>query len=382
MLLALLCAAILTSVWVYCLPLGRVARGQNDFLAFYAGAKLAGTPELYSAEAAKQWQAKVADIWLPAVVYIRPPFYAAMLKPLAALPYRAAYAVFQALNLAALASFLWMHARRDPLLLTLGGASIPVATAFANGQDILLMIWILAAARALERRKKHFWAGLLLSLLAIKFHIFVFVPLVMLAGKRWSMLAGSALGGSVLFGVACALQGWNWAPGYLRFLETPQITPTPMTMPNLRGLAMALAGDGSRAAGVLELALAAAVTLALLYVLRKSRDFGASLAAAVVAGLLIGRHAYVQDCCLLLLVPALAPALAKSRTVALAALAPPVYFLLLANSAVSVLAPLSLLCLFGTIAFETVSEGASAGVQLVRGRAMNIIETRGVPRPL
>ena len=41
---------------------------------------MAGTRDLYSASAAKAWQAQLADVWLPAVIYIRPPFYAAMLK--------------------------------------------------------------------------------------------------------------------------------------------------------------------------------------------------------------------------------------------------------------------------------------------------------------
>lgn len=361
-------------------------RGQNDFLAFYAGAKLAGTPELYSAAAAKQWQAKVADVWLPAVIYIRPPFYAAMLKPLAMLPYRAAYALFQALNLAALAAFLWTRARRDPLLWALGAVSIPVATAFANGQDILLLIWVVVAACELERRGKHFWAGLVLSLLAIKFHIFIFVPLVILLHKRWNMLAGGALGGCVLFTVASMLQGWNWPAGYLRFLQTPELTPTPMTMPNLRGLAMALApalsSESSRAALMLEIALAAAVVIALLAAVWKASDFGAAMAAAVIAGLLVGRHAYVQDCCLLLLVPVLAPAYRRSRVMALTMLAPPVYFVLLASAPLSALAPLGLVALFAAIVFEAVWGDTPVFAADLSGAPVSTMETQGVPRPL
>ena len=353
---ALLFAVSLTALWTCALPLRRVERGQNDFLALYSGAKLVGTPALYSESAAKDLQTKLANIWLPAVIYTRLPFYAALLKPLAALPYRLAYWLFQMLNLAALAIFLRSWGRRDPLLCVLGGISIPVITAFANGQDVLLLVLLCAAAWELERRQKLFLAGLVLSLLAIKFHLFLFIPAILLLGKRWRMLSRATLGALALLAISAALQGWDWPSGYLQLLRSSEITPTAITMPNLHGLLTATIGDLPR----VELILSALVAIVLISAALRIRDLGPALALAIVAGLLTSHHAYVQESCLLLLIPVLAPGFVWTRRLALALLAPPVYFLLAASGPVSALVPLGILALFATIAWEAVQHAAPA----------------------
>ena len=352
---AILFAASLTALRIYFLPLGRVLRGQNDFLSLYAGAKLSGTPYLYSLPAAKDVQQSAANIWLPTVIYSRPPLYAALLKPIGALPYRTAYAIFEALNLAALCVFLWCWARRDRLLLILGAISIPVATAFANGQDVLLLVLLCAAAWELDRRGKSFWCGAILPLLSIKFHFFLFIPAVLIVQKRWRMLSGAALTGGVLFLVAAVAQGWNWPAEYAHFLRTAEITPTGFTMPNMRGLLIATVGDRPR----LEWILAAALAVIVIYAVARIRDFGPALALAIAAGLLTSHHAYVQDASLLLLIPVMAPNLRRSRKIALALIAPPIYFLLMADGPVSGAMPAGLLVLFAVIAAEAVRKDAS-----------------------
>jgi hypothetical protein len=359
--LALVFALSLTAIWVCALPLGRVLRGQNDFLALYSGAKLAGTPALYSVSAAKDLQAELGHIWLPAVIYTRPPFYAVLLKPLTALPYRVAYGLFQALNLAALAAFLWFWARRDKLLCVLGGVSIPVVTAFANGQDVLLLVLICAAAWELERRQRLFLAGLLLSLLAVKFHLFLFVPVVLLVHQRWRMLWGGVVGAAALLGVSAIFQGWDWPAGYIRLLRSPEITPTPITMANLHGLLMATVGDLPRVELILAALVAFVVIWSLLCATPGIRGFGPALALAIVAGLLTSHHAYVQDSCLLLLIPVLAPEYMWTRRIALALLTPPAYFLLMADGPVSALVPLGIVALFAMLAWEA-ARGRTATV--------------------
>ncbi|HEY3742545.1 MAG TPA: hypothetical protein VGL53_22000, partial [Bryobacteraceae bacterium] len=64
----------------------RVIRGQNDFAALYAGGKLAGTPDLYSRTANLALIQSTIGMTMDTVVYTRPPFYAALLKPLTSLP--------------------------------------------------------------------------------------------------------------------------------------------------------------------------------------------------------------------------------------------------------------------------------------------------------
>jgi len=350
--LALVLATGLTLLWIHFLPLDRVLLGQNDFLAFYAGAKLSGTPLLYSAVTARRLQESVANIWVPAETFIRPPFYAALLRPFAALPYRAAYDLFETLNLAALFAFLWFGARGDRLLCVLGGISIPVATALANGQDILLLLLVCLGGWRLEQREKPFWAGLVFSLLAIKFHLFLFVPAVFLLRKRWRTLAGTAAGGMALFAVGALLEGWNWPLRYLELLRTPAITPVSFTMPNLRGLLRATVGDAIGDVIGVEVLLTALVALLFIWVTLRTPDLGQGLALAVAAGLLTSYHAYVQDACLLLTIPVFAPGLEWTRRITLALLAPPLYFLLMAEGPVSAALPLGIVALFTAIAWE------------------------------
>ena len=68
--------------------------GHNDFSTFYAGAKLARTPALYNHEIVRR---TVRAGWPDSPeqeVYLRAPFYAVLLSPLAALPYRTALLIF------------------------------------------------------------------------------------------------------------------------------------------------------------------------------------------------------------------------------------------------------------------------------------------------
>lgn len=346
--LAFLLAAGLTLLWTRHLPLDRVRLGQNDFLGLYAGAKLVGTPLLYSAAAVYKLQEDAAGISLPAVLYSRPPFYAALLRPVAALPYREAYFDFEGLNLAALFAFLWFGARRDKFLWVLGGISIPVATAIANGQDVFLLLLICLGGWKLEQRHKSFWSGLVFSLLAIKFHFFLFIPIALLLRKRWKMLAGTATGGVALFAGSAWLQGWDWPVVYLKFLRMPGITPAPFPAPNLHGLLSATTGDPA----IVELLFTALIALALIWITLRTPDLGPALALAVVAGLLTSYHAYIQDACLLQTIPVFAPRLNWSRRIALSLLAPPLYFLLMADGPLSAALPLGIVALFVAMAWE------------------------------
>jgi hypothetical protein len=121
------------------------------------------------------------------VVYTRPPFYAALLRPLAALAYHVAYAAF---SIATLGSILWFvigFSKECPSLPFFAAISIPLLTALCNGQDTPLLLAILGGSILLTRRKMEFLAGLVLSLCAIKFHLFLFPPILLLVKKRWRM---------------------------------------------------------------------------------------------------------------------------------------------------------------------------------------------------
>src|SRR5262245_27529184 len=89
----------------------RIIYAQNDFVQLYAGARLVGSSNLYNNAAVEQIQQEVSGMQSGFIHYIRPPFYAFFLRPLAWIPYRAAYVLFQVINLLC---FAWFLARFVP----------------------------------------------------------------------------------------------------------------------------------------------------------------------------------------------------------------------------------------------------------------------------
>jgi hypothetical protein len=173
---------------------GRVLTGQNDFVQLYTGATLVGTPDLYSRPANLALIKSILGFTMESVVYTRPPFYAALLKPLALFPYLAAYALF---SLATLGGALWFvirFGRECSALPVFAAFSLPLMTALCGGQDTPFLLPILGASILLTRSKRDFLAGLVLSLCAIKFHLFLFIPVLLLLKRRWGILRGGACG--------------------------------------------------------------------------------------------------------------------------------------------------------------------------------------------
>jgi len=329
----------------------RFLPGQNDFVQLYAGARLSGTPQLYNPEASKKVHLEVLGLWLQSVYYSRPPFYALLLRPLGKLPYPVAYWLFQALSFGAFAAFLWIWAPRCRELLLFTSLCLPVLSNFLTGQDLAFAL--LAAALAIEsmRRGRDFAAGLLLSICAIKIHLFGLVPVVLLLHKRWTVLAGGALGGAAMLTASFASDGWDWPRRYLALLANPDLHPGPEHMPTLRGLLFAFTGYEMPWTLI---ALSIVVTAAVVYIAWRS-DLEFALAFALVGGLLIGYHAYLQDCMILLLVFVLV--LEHSRWVPLRgamalALTPPLFLFLTAGRPWNAAVPLALLALLAMAAIK------------------------------
>lgn len=324
---------------------GRALKGQNDFTQLYAGAKLAGTGNLYSRAANLAAIQQIHGFTMDTVVYTRPPFYAALLVPLAHLPYLAAYGIF---SLAMLGSFLWFvihFAKECPSLPFFGAMSIPLLSALCNGQDAPLLVAILGGSMILTRRKRDFLAGLVLSLCAIKFHLFLFLPILLLTKKRWRILGGAAVGITLLTGLGALVTGANSLRQYIDVLRDPWINPSANEMPNLHGLAAALHGDLR-----LEILLVASVLLAFLWMSQRTDNFEFLFAAALVCGLLVSFHAGISDA--LVLFPAFvmaAGACASEPLQATAAviLTPIPYFMTLAGAPYSAALPGALLLLVG-----------------------------------
>ena len=323
----------------------RALKGQNDFSAFYAGGRLAGTPDLYSRPANIAMVRKVTGVTMPAVVFIRAPFYAAVLKPLSLLPYRLAYAIF---TLAGLASVVWFVVRFStecPSLPFFAAMSIPVIDALCDGQDTPLLLLFLGAAMLLARRKGDFLAGLVLSLCAIKFHLFLLLPVALLLHRRWRMLAGGASGILFLCGLGAIVNGPAALLQWLRILRDPSVGFAAAVMPNLHGLAAAAHADPR-----LEIMLTAAVLAASLWAVSRVDSFELVLAISIVAGLLVNFHSGISDDVLLLVVFVAVTAHYSSapvRSLIALLLTPIPWFMVLAGPPYNAVVPAALLVLVG-----------------------------------
>jgi hypothetical protein len=319
----------------------RVLEGKNDFVAFYTGAKLAGTPDLYSADANMRVIEETVGGTMVHTLYLRHPFYAAVLMPLAWLPYQWAYAVFTAATLGAFLWFVIRFQRECPSLPVFAAFSVPLALAEANGQDPTFLIAAIGASILLSRVGRDFASGAALSLCILKPHLFLFVALLLVLKKRWRMIAGGLAGtaGLTVFGVA--VNGLDSMLGWFRVIRNPWINGAAEGMPNLHGL-VAMLG----APGWLEAVLIAVTIAAFLWLVHKSDSYELLFAAALLCGLLANNHAAISDDLLLIPVMVLvtgATPWVPLRVTSALILTPLPYFLAVAGPPFGALFPLALL---------------------------------------
>ena len=285
---------------------GHIKSGADDFLALYAGARLAGTSQLYDPAAINQTQVATTGMaGGEAVIYTRLPWVALLLWPLGKLPYAWAHAIWFAMRFAAVIAFvlIWPHSRRS-LTAVVCCWSMPLALGLANGQDApILLLWI-ALSERLQKSGKPFLAGLILALCTAKFHLFLLLPLLYLIHRRWPVLSGLAGGCAALLALSFAAGGRDWPVAYLRVLQLPDINPARWFMPNIHGFLPS---------GVPEwIGMTVVAAAGILGMLRL--DYRTGLAAALTGGLLLSYHAYFQDA--LLLIPAIMITLAHANAFA------------------------------------------------------------------
>jgi Glycosyltransferase family 87 len=335
-------AALLSLAMLAVIAFGTVAaeHWETDFLSFYAGSQLAGTPHLYSVAHVQAIQAPLERHPHEVRAYIRPPFYAALTWPLGRLPYRAAHVIWQILNLAALAAFIWLWspgARSFPLCCF----CIPVWASLACGQDMPLLLALLAASVFLLGRRRPFAAGLLLALCGVKFHLFLLLPLVIFRRKLWRYAAGLAAGAAALLAISFALGGWNWPLQYYHLLRLNERYQNSQSyMANLNGLFHGVPH------ALLWIALgSAAVAAAVWYVIPRV-SLPAAMALALCGGLLVSPHTFIYDLGFLL------PLLALERHAATLSVVVSAATLAITLPATAFLGQLALLGLFGAAVYS------------------------------
>ncbi len=182
-----------------------------DWPAFYAGGCLAGSPGLYSFTESR----RITRQFMPsryAWAFLRPPAYAAAVAPLRLLKPSAAFAAWQLLAVAAVIAsvlILW----RDPLA-AVASSLPPVWSALRQGQDAPLLLLCCALSITFAARGAPFWAGAVLSVAAIKPHLLLLLPVLVLSRRAVRFTAGFATGAAVWLGLSFAAGGRAWLKEY------------------------------------------------------------------------------------------------------------------------------------------------------------------------
>jgi hypothetical protein len=292
----------------------------DDFVEFYAAGRLAGTGNLYNPGALRG----VEEQYRPGLFsapFLRLPFYAWALKPLAGLDYRVARGIWFLLGVfaAGMVVAIWPRGGFADRLVV-ASWFLPVAYAIVSGQDVLLFLLFAAlGARYLERRPS--LAGLMFACCACKYNLTIGLAVFLLGSRRWRVLAWTALGVAAETILSFLLEGWSWPARYLALLRAPGSDLGAWGMPNLRGVF-----SHFPATTILELACG----LLILWIFwRASRgiDVAAGTALALGIGLLLGHHSYLYDVSLVLPLVMESAAHSRSRLGVLILLTPPLYLL-------------------------------------------------------
>jgi hypothetical protein len=265
----------------------------TDFKMFYAGARLAGSPQLYESRRIREvfYEAtgqRLPD-WATHIVFSRMPWVAEALAPLGKLSYPAAFWTWQVSLVLAAVAFLAVSPYKEAL--PFAGLSLPLINSWVVGQDSVLLLLFVALALRCCSRGRHVVAGLLLSLCVCnKPHLFVFLPLLLWSLRLRMLFKGLVLGSAVLTGISFLSAGWAWPAYYYRgILQNPSFNPW---KEHMTSLASVPAGFAS------WLAL---LTVALVWwALRQTSRIDHGVGLVLVGSLLVAPHSYVYDHSLLL----------------------------------------------------------------------------------
>jgi hypothetical protein len=273
------------------------ATGHSDFMSIYSGTRLAFTGGMYNVDQNLRVMRESAGWENLHHLFLRPPFDALLMWPFGLLPYPKAAVAWEILIVLAVVLFcyFWPGNRRMAALVCCW--SLPLFDSLAEGQDIALLLLLIALAMREIRRGRPIAAALLLSLCSIKLHLFLLLPVLIFRRRLWRLGLGVLVGGAVLFAVSFLPGGWKWPANYLAILNNPISNPWAEVMPTVRGLASVLPHP------MLWQVFGIAAVFVMVWVATRKFSFEYGLAAALIGGILVAPHAYPQDCALI--IPAL-----------------------------------------------------------------------------
>jgi hypothetical protein len=226
--------------------------------------------------------------------FIRPAFQALFYIPFGWFSYPTASAMAVTLNFLFLGILVWKLPEWFPVTQSMKVAVrvglllfYPFHWSIMVGQDTLVLTLLIAYAWRLASLGRLGLAGFLVGLGTYKPHLIWLLPAVMVAERRWRMLAAFLATSVVLAGVSLAAVGPAGIRAWIRLVQDPSSDILPDRMGNIRALTLHF-GDwvGLAATGFVVVCLC----LVLLYGESYNR-----VAAALFAAILLSPHVYWQD---------------------------------------------------------------------------------------
>ncbi len=302
----------------------RIARGAPDFTIFYTAGKILRAGEgrqLYDLRTQERVQAEFAaktDLRRGPLPYIHPPFEALLFVPLTYLPYGHAFLVWSFLNLLLLVlvayelrkSFTAFQGSRVWLLLLALCAFFPVLANFHQGQDAILLLFLVSLVFGAVKRESLFAAGCLLGLGIFKYHLIVPLALELAAWHGLRFIAGFLTASSAASVLSLGLVGWRGAMEYpslaWHVVSAPELGGIPFhRLPNLLGLigGWSLPDSEWKVKAVVVVASVALLIAAIRSggSIRNQRAYNLGFGSAVIVAVLVGYSTNTYDLCLLVL---------------------------------------------------------------------------------
>lgn len=201
----------------------RALKGNADFRQFYAGGYMirAGLRHsLYDSRLQREAENLVVSNSPQFLPVNHPAYEYLLLSPLCSLPYRQAYALWAAINVAVLAycaTRIFRSINDGWLALALMAGFTPVIATLMHGQDSL---WFLLFCILSAQSNSDFRAGAFLGLTAFRFHLFIPVVILYALWKKWRLVQGALLTSSALAALSVWLVGIDGSVAYLRTAVT------------------------------------------------------------------------------------------------------------------------------------------------------------------
>lgn len=226
------------------------------------------------------------------LAYIHPAYEAVIFAPLSLLSYRVAYLTFLAINVVLALAALSMVTRTPgfPLLFVAGFA--PITFALLDGQDSILMLFLVALSRRFLAEGKDRAAGMMLGLALFRFQVIVPIAICFLLWRRWRVLAGLAASGTAMAIASVLIAGIDGTRKYIQLLSLISSVRGPHFMVSLRGIVLQLAGVH---AWLYTFIVAGSIGLIWWRAKNPPEDRLQALEWAIPIGLLTGYHVYLYD---------------------------------------------------------------------------------------